>query len=368
MRGNKITYHRSGAWLSRPKGIYRNKQAKVMKRLGFLKKKKKDIESDEEVEEIVYKYREGACENCGAMTHTKKFCIERPRKVGVKYMGKNFGKNEKMKKSRSGFEAKRDNWEYYNPENHTELLREYELKEEIKKDLNLDKGENEYKERPDDNTHYLDKDDDTRETNYHSLRQREDIASYLKKNEGQDKVMEKKAGKYTGDSLKLLKQERAIWEQIEVHGQEVFNSVATPTATELMFRKKQERKEQKEQKRNEELVSRYGQDSTTLGKRSSVQFEGKNRGKLMREDKDLLVIKEEDEIRHQMKKETESLVVKETKRGGHKNVWGSWWNKELGWGYKCCYGTNRYERCLGQNARALAVLKEYKLKNKLVSS
>lgn len=40
------------------------------------------------------KFRKGACTNCGAMTHSAKTCIERPRKVAAKYTGKNIGRDE----------------------------------------------------------------------------------------------------------------------------------------------------------------------------------------------------------------------------------------------------------------------------------
>ena len=40
------------------------------------------------------KFRKGACENCGAMTHKKKDCVERPRKAGAVKTGKNIAADE----------------------------------------------------------------------------------------------------------------------------------------------------------------------------------------------------------------------------------------------------------------------------------
>lgn len=77
----------------------------------------------------MYKYRKGACENCGALTHTRKECTERPRKLGAKYSGKGFSSDERIKPERVGFESKRDRWHNYNPDSFMEKIeedREYE--------------------------------------------------------------------------------------------------------------------------------------------------------------------------------------------------------------------------------------------------
>jgi pre-mRNA-processing factor SLU7 len=45
-------------------------------------------------DEIATKFRKGACENCGAMTHKTKDCFERPRKHGAKVTGKDIARDE----------------------------------------------------------------------------------------------------------------------------------------------------------------------------------------------------------------------------------------------------------------------------------
>ena len=53
------------------------------------------------------KYRKGACQNCGAMTHTAKDCLERPRKLGAKYTGKDIQADEIIRRFDQSFEGKR---------------------------------------------------------------------------------------------------------------------------------------------------------------------------------------------------------------------------------------------------------------------
>ena len=86
----------------------------------------------------IYKYRKGACENCGAITHKTKECCERPRKRGAKYTQSNFKPDEYIKEVELDFAGKRDRWNGYTPDMGKRLIDEYELitneKERIKQE------------------------------------------------------------------------------------------------------------------------------------------------------------------------------------------------------------------------------------------
>jgi pre-mRNA-processing factor SLU7 len=75
------------------------------------------------------KYRKGACENCGAMTHKKQDCLERPRKKGAKYTNKDIQADEVIQDITGGYDAKRDRWNGYDPADHKRIYEEYEAVE-----------------------------------------------------------------------------------------------------------------------------------------------------------------------------------------------------------------------------------------------
>ena len=59
------------------------------------------------------KFRKGACENCGAMTHQAKECLNRPRVKGAKWTGKDIQADEMVQDVELGWDAKRDRWNGY---------------------------------------------------------------------------------------------------------------------------------------------------------------------------------------------------------------------------------------------------------------
>ena len=137
------------------------------------------------------KYRKGACQNCGAMTHTAKDCLERPRKLGAKFTGRDIQPDEIIRRFDQSFEGKRDRWNGYDNREYVKNMEEYEQIEEARKALreeakrksdaakaeeDLSSDEDKYEYEPD--TPGQGYDEKTR-TSTRNLRIREDIAKYL---------------------------------------------------------------------------------------------------------------------------------------------------------------------------------------------
>lgn len=85
-------------------------------------------------------YRKGACENCGAMTHQKKDCLERPRKIGAKFTNKQIAPDEVLIADvEHNFDSKRDRWADYDPDLYKKKIEEYDKVEEAKRKMKEEK-------------------------------------------------------------------------------------------------------------------------------------------------------------------------------------------------------------------------------------
>ena len=80
----------------------------------------------------VYKFRKGACSNCGAETHKTRECCERPRKIGAKFTGKDFRPDEYIYEVPLDYEGKRDRWAGYDPNSFKREINKWEKIEETK--------------------------------------------------------------------------------------------------------------------------------------------------------------------------------------------------------------------------------------------
>ncbi|KAL7172584.1 hypothetical protein ACSBR2_032136 [Camellia fascicularis] len=79
------------------------------------------------------KFRKGACENCGAMTHDSKSFMDRPRKVGAKWTDKNIAPDEKIETFELDYDGKRDRWNGYDAASYAYVIERYEARDEARK-------------------------------------------------------------------------------------------------------------------------------------------------------------------------------------------------------------------------------------------
>ncbi|XP_063887096.1 pre-mRNA-splicing factor SLU7-like [Scylla paramamosain] len=329
--------------------------------------------------ELSTRYRKGACENCGAMGHKKKECMERPRKVGAKYNALNIAPDDlSLPTLKLDFDGKRDRWNGFDPQEYTAVVEEHKKVEDYKRQIKAKKlkdGEEMNGDEPDDDDEDEDKYaesvdmpgtkvDSKQRITVRNLRIREDTAKYLRNLDPNSAYYDPKtrsmrdnpykgrkedeydfAGenfvRFTGDTVTQAKAQLFAWDAYE-KGVDV-SLQAEPTKLELLQKQFVEKKEEFKKKVSDDLLEKYGGKEhldtppvELLLAQTENYVEYSRHGKVIKgAEKQTVRSKYEEDVYH----------------GNHSSVWGSYW-RDGRWGYSCCHSFVKNSYCTGDAGKA----------------
>lgn len=337
---------------------------------------------------IAMKFKKGACENCGSMTHKKKDCMERPRKLGARFTGEHIAPDEKLlEEFNYDFDGKRDRWNGYDSREHKRVIEEFMKMEEAKRIIkaqnladSLIKGELPEKEKKKvddsdsdaDEEKYVDemdmpgtKIDSKQRISVRNLRIREDTAKYLRnldpnsayydpktramrdnpyKNSGKREDELEFAGdnfiRAKGDTLSMASAQVFSWEAagkgIDVHLQ------AEPTKLELLAKEYDIKKDVHKNEEKDSILTKYG---------GSEHLEAPPKALLLAQTEEYIVYNRLGKvIEGQEKQHVKSKYIEDEYIQNHTCVWGSYW-KQGQWGYKCCHAVVKQSYCTGESGK-----------------
>ncbi|OQR77108.1 pre-mRNA-splicing factor SLU7-like [Tropilaelaps mercedesae] len=325
------------------------------------------------------KWRKGACENCGAMGHKKKDCMERPRARGARWTNEEIAPDDlEQPDLKFDFDGKRDRWNGYDPSQYKEVVEEYRRVEDAKRLLKEQKLKEETGEvgadgsskndDSDDEDKYADKIDmpgtkvDSKQRiTVRNLRIREDTAKYLRnldpdsahydpktrsmrdnpyKNTGKTPDEVSFAGenfvRFSGDTKSMLQDQAFAWEAhdngVDIH------LLAEPTKAALLTKEFREKKQQVEGSIKKAVLDRYGGEEhlkvpprELLYGQTEMYVEYSRTGQVLRGAE---------------KKIVRSKYEEDVFTNNHSTVWGSHW-EAFKWGYKCCHSFVKSSYCTG---------------------
>ncbi|KAI0081261.1 pre-mRNA-splicing factor SLU7 [Panus rudis PR-1116 ss-1] len=343
------------------------------------------------------KYRKGACENCGAMTHKKQDCLERPRKRGAKFTNKDIAPDEVIQEVAAGYDAKRDRWNGYDPAEHKKVYEEYAAleaarqklrEEEIDKQMTTDlatvrkvakagKGEGgaekdddfgSSEEEDEDQDKYAEAADavgqklDTKtRITVRNLRIREDTAKYLINLDPSSAYYDPKTRsmrdnplknvppeearftgdnflRYSGEAPEVQKLQLFAW-QAASRGNDVHMN-ANPTQGELLHHQYQKKKEELKDTTKVSILAKYGGEEY-LQKAPKELLQGQTE-EYVEFSRTGQVIKGKERAKARSKYPEDVYI------NNHTAVWGSWYDTSSGqWGFACCHSTIHLSYCTG---------------------
>ncbi|KAF9407081.1 mRNA splicing protein [Podila epigama] len=348
------------------------------------------------------KYRKGACENCGAMTHKTKDCVERPRKKGARWTGKDIKEDEVIQEVSMTFDAKRDRWNGYDTAEHKKIYEEYEQIEEARRKLKeseldkqdakaaamaskMEKNANEFGDSDDDDDDeekYADgfdmpgqKVNAKTRTTIRNLRIREDRAKYLYNLDPNSAHYDPKtrsmrenplkdqdpnnlvyAGdnfqRYSGNTSDMANLQLFAWQAAD-KGSDV-HVQANPTQAEMMHKKFKEKKAEQQDMSKTSILAKYGgEEHLDAPARELLLAQSENYVEYSRSGR---VLKGQEPAKAKSKYQEDVYI------NNHTSVWGSFWS-EGKWGYKCCRSFIKGSYCTGMAGIEAAKASENLLKN-----
>lgn len=321
------------------------------------------------------RYRKGACENCGAMTHPTKECLERPRRRGARWTGKDIRPDEHLQDLSSldyAYDAKRDTWNGYDPATHKFVVRQFEAVEAERQRMReaeldagvIDRDAGKKRQADDDFSSSSEEDEELAPSHYVkkktgggglNLRIREDRAKYLDsldpdapaqydpksrsmhdiQTEDPTEGFQRPKGPKSMQDLQQF-----AWEA-ESRGNDLIHMQANPTINELQYREYREAREKQQRETQSSILERYGgaehlaplpEELRTGQTEAYVEYSASGQ-----------VIKGQETAR------ANSRYEEDVYENNHTSVWGSWYNLERAvWGYACCHNTIPRSYCTGQ--------------------
>ncbi|OKL63030.1 Pre-mRNA-splicing factor slu7 [Talaromyces atroroseus] len=315
------------------------------------------------------KYRKGACENCGAMSHKTKECLSRPRKHGAKWTGKDIQADEVIQDVQLGWDAKRDRWNGYDATEYRNVVEEYEelenLKRRTKKAADGDNDDDENDAGDQEEARYAEESDMGRQqsTATRNLRIREDTAKYLlnldldsakydpktrsmigmgvQADATSALVAEENFIRASGDAAEFERAQQYAWESQE-RGNKQHHLQANPTSGEILRKRELAETEAKRQTQRKALLEKYGGEEHMKA--------APLRDAAVIENERFVEYDETGAIKGAPKKAVKSKYAEDILVNNHKSVWGSWWFN-FQWGYACCHSTVKNSYCTGEQGK-----------------
>ena len=326
---------------------------------------------------VATKFRKGACENCGALTHKIKDCLSRPRSKGARWTGKDIQADELVQDVRLGWDAKRDRWNGYDAEQYRNVTEEWEELENLKKRLKgegvqsdeqklLTEDGGQRAEGEEEEAKYAEESDMGRQqsTATRNLRIREDTAKYLlnldldsakydpktrsmvdmgaQADQAAALVAEDNFMRASGDAAEFERAQKYAWESQERGDKNKTHLQANPTSGEYFRRKEKEERDAKREVHRKLLLEKYG------GEQHLQPSQLRNLAVV--ESERYVEYDETGSIKGVANTEAKSKYPEDVFLNNHVSIWGSWWSS-FQWGYACCNSTIKNSYCTGEEGK-----------------